>query len=274
MKLSLCVQTPEVEPVIPVALLSGTFTEKLAKAAAWGADGIELMTTEPTWLDWQEIEQGLRANGLQASAIASGGIAFALGLTLLHPQSEIASKARQRLSELIDLAQALQAPVVTIGSFRGRAAPVGDDARLRLKDILAEASSYAQARGVHLALEAVNRYETDIVLNAEQGLEFIAEVNQPALGLLLDTYHVNIEEASWTVPFQRVMAAGKLYHVHLGENNRLAPGWGLIDFPAIVSTLRQAGYSGYLSAELLAKPDADSAARQTLEHMRHILARH
>jgi sugar phosphate isomerase/epimerase len=84
----------------------------------------------------------------------------------------------------------------------------------------------------------------------------------------LDTFHVNIEEASWTEPFVRVFEAGKLFHVHLGDNNRLPPGKGLIDFPAILRTLMSLGYQGFLSAELLALPDADSAAADTLAYMR------
>jgi sugar phosphate isomerase/epimerase len=91
------------------------------------------------------------------------------------------------------------------------------------------------------------------------------------LGLLLDTFHVNIEEASWTEPFARVFAAGKLFHVHLGDNNRLPPGKGLIDFQAILQTLQSVGYQGFLSAELLALPDADSAAADTLTYMHRLL---
>jgi len=88
------------------------------------------------------------------------------------------------------------------------------------------------------------------------------------MGLLLDTFHVNIEEASWTEPFERVFLAGKLFHVHLGDNNRLPPGKGLIDFQAILQTLQSVGYQEFLSAELLALPDADSAAVTTLAYMR------
>jgi sugar phosphate isomerase/epimerase len=68
------------------------------------------------------------------------------------------------------------------------------------------------------------------------------------------------------------MKAGKLWHVHLGDNNRLPPGHGLIDFPEIVMALLQAGYQGYLSAELSPKPDADTAAQQTLVYMRSLFA--
>ncbi len=271
MKLSITIQTPEVQPAVPIALLTGSLQEKIEKAARWGADGVELLTTNPKELNSEEILALMRHNGLQAAAIASGGMAFALGFTLLNADVAIAAQAKRRLYDLIDFAAALDAPVVTIGSFRGRSAWVAGQGKTMLRDILGEAAGYADQRSIRLALEAINRFEGDFLTNAAEALAFIEEVNQPALGLLLDTFHVNIEEASWTEPFRTAMQAGKLYHVHLGDNNRLPPGCGLIDFPAIVATLRETGYTGYLSAELLCKPDADTAARQTLEYMNKLL---
>lgn len=271
MKLSLAIQTPEVEPLIPVALLTGTFEEKLAKAAALGADGVELMAVDPAVLDTAVIQAGLQQNGLEVAAVGSGGVAFAAGLTLLHADPAQAARAASRLRQLIDFAAAVGAPLVTIGSFRGRLASVGAGGRDRMIVLLREGADYAAAQGVRLVIEPLNRYETDLVLNAAEGLALVNEAAHPALGLLLDTFHVNIEEASWTEPFRRLMAAGRLWHVHLGDNNRLSPGQGLIDFPAIVAALRQAGYNGYLSAELLARPDPDTAARQTLAYMLPLL---
>jgi sugar phosphate isomerase/epimerase len=272
MKLSIAIQTPEVKPVLPVALINGSIGEKLAKAAEWEADGIEFMSTNPTELNWTEIKTLLLQNGLEASAVASGGINFALGVTLLNAKPDIMTLAKSRLFELIEMAEALEAPVVTIGSFRGRLDQYpGVDGRVRLAEILQEAGQNAQCKGVRLALEPINRYENDFIANAEQGLSYMRQIDHPAVGLLLDTFHINIEETSWTEPFRQVMAEGKLFHVHLGDNNRLPPGKGLIDFPAIVDTLAKLNYTGYLSAELLPRPDADTAARQTLEHMRAIL---
>jgi sugar phosphate isomerase/epimerase len=271
MKLSLAIQTPEVQPFIPVALLSGTFEEKLAKAAGWGADGVELMTADPLALDVEALRASLWRSGLAVAAIGSGAVTLAAGLTLLHPDPAKAGLAAARVRQLIDFAAAVGSPLVTVGSFRGRLASAGAEGRERLVAVLREAATYAEAHGVRLALEPLNRYEADIVTNAEEGLAFVDEVGHAGLGLLLDTFHVNIEETSWTEPFRRLVAADRLWHVHLGDNNRLAPGRGLIDFRAIVATLREAGYSGYLSAELLARPDPDTAARDTLAHMRSLL---
>jgi sugar phosphate isomerase/epimerase len=274
MKLSIAVQTPEVNRILPVALASGTLVEKLEKAARWGADGIEFMTVDPRTLDWAEIKSLLVANGLEASAVASGGMAFALGVTLLNDDPAIMELARTRLFDMIDMAAALDASVVTIGSFRGRKATFSGNASQRLADILFKAGEYAHPKNIRLALEAINRFENDFIANAGEGLNFIRRISHPAVGLLLDTFHMNIEESSWTVPFVDAMAEKKLFHVHLGDNNRLPPGEGMIDFPAIVHNLMDLEYTGYLSAELLAIPDPDTAARQTLEYMNRILQAH
>ncbi|MCS7222200.1 MAG: sugar phosphate isomerase/epimerase family protein [Anaerolineae bacterium] len=271
MKLSLAIQTPEVQPIVPVALLSGTFEEKLAKAARLGVDGVELMTCDPAQLDAGAIRAALNQYGLAAAAVGSGAIAFATGLTLLHADPVKAQQAEARLHELISFAAAIGAPLVTIGSFRGRAATVGDGARGRLIALLRSAADEAAARGVRLVLEPLNRYEMDLIRNADEGLAFLDEVAHPALGLLLDTYHANIEESSWTEPFRRAMAAGRLWHIHLGDNHRRPPGSGLIPFPLIVATLRELGYQGFLSAELLAQPDPDTAAEQTVSYMRTLI---
>ncbi len=271
MKLSITIQTPEVTKIFPVALLSGAIEEKLRKAARFGAEGVELVTTNPSSVDVDRLLDLIHQNHLQVAAVASGGMGFAAGLTLLNPDPAIASLAQQRLAELIRFAACLEAPVITVGSFRGRAAGDRDAGLQRLAAILRTAGDMAVEQGVRLALEPLNRYEADLLNNSAQGLAFLQELDHPAVGLLLDTYHVNIEETSWTEPFRRVMAAGKLFHVHLGDNNRLPPGKGLIDFGAIVRTLQEIGYAGWLSAELLPQPDPDAAAEQTLAHMRKIL---
>ncbi len=273
LKLAICVQTDEAPRPVPVALFSGPLAERAAKAAAAGADGLELMPVDPARLDAAAIRGLLAEHKLAAAAIGSGAIAFSTGLTLLHADPLVAGQARARLAQLIDFAAAVGAPVVTIGSLRGRVSAAGPAGRAELARVLAAAAQHARDVGVRLALEPVNRYELDLIHTAEEGLAFVAEIGHPALGLVLDTFHMNIEEASRTEPFRAALAAGRLFHVHVGDNNRLPPGRGLIDFAAIVDTLAASGYRGYLSAELLTRPDGDTAARQTLDHLRPLVAR-
>jgi 5-keto-L-gluconate epimerase len=266
-KVSLAIQTPEIEPVIPVALLSGTLVEKFEKAAQYGAQGIEFITVQPKSLDSAMIRSQLAAYQLQASAVASGGLAFSAGLTLLNPDPLRASQARNRLTQLIEFAAAIGAPLVTIGSFRGKVASIGSQARDLLCQVLYQAAQLASKHDVRLVIEPLNRYETDLICNAREALDFIQQVGHSHIGLLLDTYHMNIEESSWSGPIEAAAAAGKLWHVHLGDNNRLPPGSGMINFSAILTLLKNSGYTGFLSAELLARPDPDRAAFQTVQYI-------
>ncbi len=272
MKLAVVTPTPEVEIPVPVALLAGTFAERLQKAARLGCDGIELMVARPDDLNVRHIQAEVSKVGLEVAAIGSGPIYMVDRLTLLAADNDLSRQAVRRLYALIDFAADLAAPLVTIGGFRGRLAWAGGHlARQKLIDLLGIAAVKAAGQGVRLVLEPLNRYEADILLKTEEGLALIEEVGHNHLGLLLDTFHVNIEESSLYDCFRQAMAAGRLWHVHLGDSNRLPPGQGHIDFAGIVSTLREIGYQGYLSAELLPRPDPDAAAIATIDYMRQLV---
>ena len=269
MKLSLVVQTEEVEAEVPVALLSGPFEKRLEKAAGLGYDGVELMTADPRELDVTKIRKQLDVFGLEVSAIGSGAVCMADRLTLLSGEPETGRQASERLFELIEFASSLEAPFVTIGGFRGRASWVGDKtARQQLSEILRNAGERASEMGVRLVLEPLNRYESDIINNTAEGINLLGEIGYNSLGLLLDTFHMNIEEPSLAGSFKLAGSCEKLWHVHIGDSNRLPPGKGHIDFGRAVAALREIGYEGYLSAELLPIPDRDRAAEETIRYMR------
>ena len=268
MRIALSIQTSEVERVLPLALLSGTFEEKCQRAAAYGADGIELITTDPDSLDVLNISEILTRNHLFPAAISSGGMASTKGLTLMNPDPGIAEAAYRKLERLIMFAGALGSPVVTIGSFRGRMNVENGMSPAQFAELLNRAGEYAKMNAVRVAIEPLNRYETDFIFNTQQGLEFLQEVDHPAVGLLIDTFHANIEESSRTRPFLDALEAHKLFHVHIADNNRLPPGAGMIGFDEILRALDQNGYEGYISAELLPKPDPDTAARLTISYTR------
>jgi len=272
MKLALCVQTPEIETPGPVALLSGAFEEKVRKAAALGVEGLELAPLNPVALDAVSIRELLRRHGLEVAAVASVSLGMG-GVTLLHADPAVATLARSRLDDLIRFAAAVGAPLVTVGSFRGRLGDMGAEGRAKLAQILREAASFAEPQGVRLVIEPMNRFQADLITTAEEGLAFLDEVNHTAVGLLLDTNHMLTEEKSWEEPFRRVMAAGRLWHVHLADSNRQTPGYGLIDFAPIIQILRDIGYAQYLSIEVFPKPDADTAARDGVRYIRSLLTR-
>jgi sugar phosphate isomerase/epimerase len=270
MKISIVITTPEVRVQPLLALLSGTFHEKLAKVARLGYDGVELMVVDPAQLDVQAVRAAVDGAGLEVPAIGTGALFLNEKLSLLAPDEKISRRALARAKAIIDFAAEWGA-LVTIGGFRGRLEWTGDPtgAHQCAIALMRKCADWAAGRGVRLVLEPLNRYESDLVHNVEEALEFIAEVDRPNFGLLVDTFHMNIEEASITGGLRR--AAPVLWHIHVGDSNRLPPGCGHLDFAEIVGTLRAIGYQGYLSAELLAKPDRDAAAQATIEHLRRLL---
>ncbi|UCB46562.1 MAG: sugar phosphate isomerase/epimerase [Spirochaetota bacterium] len=272
MRLSAAIKTYEIEQEVPVALFSGSFHNRLQKAAEFGYDGIELMAANPVHLDSKKICKQIKELGLEVSAIGSGAAFMVDKLTLLASDPDVSQRALKRLHDLIQFASEVEAPFVTIGSFRGRKAWVTDGkADAKLNEAMANAAGRASRLGVRLVLEPLNRYESDIVNNTKEGLALLEKIGHSHTGLLIDTYHLNIEEPSIHSCFQKAMSAGKLWHIHIGDSNRLPPGKGHLDFPGIVSTLREIGYNGYLSAELLPLPNPDQAAEETLRYMRKLI---
>ena len=110
-----------------------------------------------------------------------------------------------------------------------------------------ELSRTANALGINMCLEVVNRFETHILNTAEEAVAFCREVDSENVKILLDTFHMNIEEDSFT---GAIMTAGKLLgHVHVGENNRKLPGQGFLPWKEIGQALRKIGYNGDIVME-------------------------
>jgi 5-keto-L-gluconate epimerase len=271
MRLSVAIATPEVSPLPAMAMLSGSFPEKLAKAKAYGFAGVELMVMDPNQLDPDQMRLQIAAAGLGLASISSGPVAMAAKLTLMHGDAAVRRQALERLHDLIVFAGRIGAPLVTAGSLRGFARSMPADAVATLRSALQTGCQWAGENNVRLLLEPLNRYESDAIPTAQAGLDMISEVGSPQMGLVLDSFHMNIEERSPNDALQLAAAAGRLWHVHLGDSNRLPPGRGHFDFPGFVRTLKQIGYNGYMSAELLGRPDPDTAARQTAEYMLPLL---
>lgn len=84
-----------------------------------------------------------------------------------------------------------------------------------------------------------------------------------------DTFHMNIEEQSIYDAIKN--ARRYLAHFHLADNNRLAPGQGHLDFKKIIKALKEIGYKGFVSAEILPKPDQYTAAKLAIEHIKSLI---
>ena len=105
----------------------------------------------------------------------------------------------------------------------------------------------AEKLGVTIALEVLNRFESCIVNDVDEGIRFCADINKPSVKLLLDTFHMNIEEDNIPDAFRK--AGDLLAHVHIGEGNRKLPGQGHLPWNEIGQALKEIGYKGMFVME-------------------------
>ncbi|MCR4401599.1 MAG: sugar phosphate isomerase/epimerase [Firmicutes bacterium] len=265
MKLSIVVNaTPKATPLAADIPLD----EALGLAAEVGFSGVELAIGDPKSLDVASLKRLLAAHSLEVPAIGTGA-AYAEGFSLSHPDAARREGAVSRLKAHVDLAEQLGALVI-VGLIRGRARDgLGEERATECAlSGMREVAEYAEVRGVRLLLEPMNRFETDIWNTVEDALA-VARASGENVGLLVDTFHMNIEEPSITRSLRE--AAPRIWHVHVADSNRWAPGYGHLDFREIVGTLRETGYESYLSAEILHKPDIRSAYARTREHLAPLL---
>ena len=128
----------------------------------------------------------------------------------------------------------------------------------RLVAGLAPVADYAAERGVRLAIEPLNRFETSFFNTAAQVREVVDRLDHPAIGMLLDTFHMNIEEKDQAAAIR--VSGDKLYHFHACGNDRGAPGFDHIAWAPIIAALREVGYDGPLVIESFT-PDNQTIAR-------------
>jgi sugar phosphate isomerase/epimerase len=246
----------------PLALLSGTFEEKADKAADLGYDGIELMVRDPAGLDWPSVKTTLEDAGLKVPQVVTGELFGADGLCLVTADENLRRRAEERTRSVIDLAAYLGA-MVNIGRLRGQLKFLGDvpDPWATAVEHLRGVITYAAEQKVKITMEPINRYETDFIFSAADGKRLVQDLDFDNFGLMLDLFHMNIEDVSIEEGLR--LAGDRLWHVHIADSNRRYPGSGHLNFEVIFATLNDMGYDGYISAELLPLPDADTAARET-----------
>jgi D-psicose/D-tagatose/L-ribulose 3-epimerase len=211
------------------------------RMAGWGFDAIELPLENPGDWDPARTRDLLAAHRLTAAAVIA---VMSPDRSLVDTDGNTVATTRTYLRACLDAAVAVGAPVVAGPIY----APVGRTWQMSgaqraetyrdWRAGLAPVAAHAAASGVHLGVEALNRYETSVVNTVAQALEALGDL--PATGLMLDSYHMNIEEAD---PYAAITAAaGRIVHVQVSGSDRGTPGADHIDWPRWIRTLLATGY--------------------------------
>jgi sugar phosphate isomerase/epimerase len=249
----------------------GDFESNVRTIAELGYDGVELAIRDPNLIDADALLATTGAHGLSVPAIGTGQAWGEEGLSFTDPNPAVREAAIQRVIDHVPFAARTHA-VIIIGLLRGIVKPgvEHEQAFAWMVEALRRCSAAAGPHGVRLVLEPINRYETTLINSVAQCLELIDQVGADNFGLLADTFHMNIEDVSLADSLRQ--AGGRLFHVHFADSNRWYPGAGHIDFVAIVESLREMDYGGYISIEAMPMPDAETCAVESIRTLQRLLA--
>ena len=210
----------------------------------WGFDTVEISMEDLSHIDAAFVKDQLAKHGLVCGSVTP----------CLGPDKDLRGTPEQQragidfMKRVMDQMELLDSPTLcgVVYSTVGRAEAVPPEERQRqwktVVKNLKEVSDYAGERGRIIALEAINRFETDFINTCEQGLEMIHDVGNPALKLHLDTFHMNIEQKNQAATIRK--AGEHLGHFHACGCDRGTPGSDHIDWPSIAAALKDIHYNG------------------------------
>lgn len=221
-----------------------------------GYDQFEICVDDPQTLSSTLTLQAAQQSGLSVSVTG----AFGPTRDISHEDPAIRDNAKDYLRTVVDFAAAVGSPHVAGPMFTAVAVKMLQTPRERDEQLhraahnLRDIADYAGQFDIKLALEPLNRFETHLINTVDQALELIELVDAPNIGMVLDTFHMNIEEKDLGAAIRR--AGDRVFAFQASENDRGTPGSGNIDWPSLWSALDDIGYDGTVVVEsFIATPD-------------------
>jgi D-psicose/D-tagatose/L-ribulose 3-epimerase len=233
----------------------------LGKLATCGFDGVEVPIFEGDEVHYQGVGRELERAGLKCSTIT----VCIPGANPISKEASERQKGLERLKWVLDMTAAVGGDVLCgpyycpLGLFSGLGP--SEDERKWGADVLREGAEHARKLNVRIAVEPLCRFETYFLNTAADGAAFVKRVNHPALGLLYDTFHSNIEEKD---PAGALAGVGEsVIHFHVSENDRGTPGSGHVPWLETFRALRKLKYEGWLTIEAFSRvlPELAAATR-------------
>lgn len=224
-------------------------TALFPKIKAMGFDAVEIPVEDPSLIDNALLKRALADNGL--NGIVCG--AFGPSRDLTNEDPAVHQQCFDYIEQCFDLCNELGTAFLAgpMYSAVGKARMVPPEQRQKEWKLavsnLHKVCEQAASRGLSIALEPLNRFESDMVNTAEDVMRLVRDIDHPAARVLLDSFHMTIEERDLEKAFLTVGDA--LIHVQVSENYRGTPGTGLTPWPALKRGIGKINYQGAISIE-------------------------
>jgi D-psicose/D-tagatose/L-ribulose 3-epimerase len=220
--------------------------EAIKNTAEAGYGLIEIPALDPKSIDVEHTKATLKEFGLRGAC--SLGLSFDADIN--NEDSQIVQRGEARLMDALNVVENLGGDYLggvifsALGKYK---LPPTKKSRDNAVAALKRLAIAAQAKGITLGLEPVNRYESNLLNTGSQALEMIKDIGEPNVVVHLDIYHMNIEEQDLVSPV--LQAGSKLGYVHIGASHRGPLGTGNIDFDSFFGALAKIGYKGTITFE-------------------------
>lgn len=245
-------------------MFSGHIWDGLNAVSKAGFKFVELSLRSANDVDREELKQRLSDLNLRVTAIATGQACLFDNLCLGSDDEGIRDNTINHFKKITSLAKEINSMAVIIGGIRGRLAGDGVDFQRNFENgvsAIRECALFAETLAIQLLIEPINRYETNWIFSAKDGCDLLEKIGVDSVKLLLDTFHMNIEEANMVDAVRNT--GNRLGYMHFADNTRQAPGQGQTNFTQILKVLEEINYSGPVVAEVLPLPDDETAVLNT-----------
>jgi len=220
----------------------------LDEIKAIGFDAVEVPIFNTSDLaPFARLGKRLRSLGLSSTAVTVMGPET----NPISPDPKIRAAAVAYLDRVLECGQQFGAEILcgplhsAIGVFSGTG-PTETEFQHGVETIR-EAAEKAEARGIRLAMEYLNRFENYFLTTAAQTSRFVRAVGHPHCKMMYDSFHAHIEEKNQAEAIKS--AAADTIHVHVSENDRGTPGTGQVDWKSYFGGLKETGFNGYMTIE-------------------------
>ena len=238
--------------------------DTLEQLAALGYEHVEVCLDDPAHLDPAALRAAAARNGLTLSI---GGV-FTADRDVAAADAATQRHGIEYLTTCVEFAEAAGARIVSGPMYSAAGRTQVMDARdrsaqrARAANALRDVADLAAERGITLAIEPLNRFETDLINTVDQALALLEVIDRPNVGLAFDTFHAHIEEKDLADAVRA--AGGRLVSFQASESDRGTPGTGQVRWDDAFAALRDIGYAGPVIVESFDWTDPDVAAALSL----------